>query len=34
MEFEMSGGAIVYQQNGFWGSNTDWSVSVAKKNVP
>ena len=33
-EFEMSGGATVYQQNGFWGSNGDWSVSVAKNNVP
>src|SRR5215831_2850455 len=33
-EFEMSGGATVYQQNGFWGSNGDWSVSVAKENVP
>jgi len=27
-EFEMSGGATVYQQNGFWGSNGDWSVSA------
>ena len=33
-EFEMSGGATVYQQNGFWDSNGDWSVSVANENVP
>jgi len=30
----MSGGATVYQQRGFWGSNGAWSVSVAQTNVP
>jgi hypothetical protein len=33
-EFEMSGGATVYQQRGFWSSNGVWSVSVAQTNVP
>ena len=33
-EFQMSGGAAVYQQRGFWGSNGAWSVSVAQTNVP
>ena len=33
-EFQMSGGATVYQQRGFWSSNGAWSVSVAQTNVP
>lgn len=33
-EFEMSGGATVYQQRGFWSSNGAWGVSVAQTNVP
>ncbi len=33
-EFQMSGGATVYKQNGMWGSNGRWSVAVSKTNVP
>lgn len=33
-EFQMSGGATVYQQRGIWSSNGAWSVSVAQSNVP
>ena len=33
-EFEMSGGATVYQQRGIWTSSGAWSVSVAQANVP
>ncbi|HTO05474.1 MAG TPA: alpha/beta hydrolase domain-containing protein [Myxococcota bacterium] len=33
-EFQMSGGATVYQQRGLWSSNGAWSVSVAQTNVP
>lgn len=33
-EFQMSGGATVYGQSGFWGSNGQWGVSVAQSNVP
>ncbi len=33
-EFQMSGGANVYRQNGFWSSNGTWSASVAQSNVP
>jgi hypothetical protein len=33
-EFQMSGGATVYRQLGFWTSNGAWGVSVAQTNVP
>jgi hypothetical protein len=33
-EFVMSGGATVYRQRGFWGSNGMWGVSVAQTDVP
>jgi hypothetical protein len=33
-EYLMSGGATEYSQNGAWGSNGDWGVSVSQKNVP
>jgi hypothetical protein len=33
-EFVMSGTANVYAQNGFWGNNGRWNVSVEKPNVP
>ena len=33
-EFQMSGGATVYQQQGFWLSSGAWGVSVAETNVP
>ncbi len=33
-EFELSGGATVYRQNGFWSPDGRWSVSVAQTNVP
>ncbi|MFI5315974.1 MAG: alpha/beta hydrolase domain-containing protein [Myxococcota bacterium] len=33
-EFQISGGATVYQQRGFWGSDGAWSVSAAQTNVP
>jgi hypothetical protein len=33
-EFEMSGTTNIYRQNGIWGSNGKWGVSVAQNNVP
>jgi hypothetical protein len=33
-EFEMSGGASVYRQSGFWSSDGRWGASVAQSNVP
>jgi hypothetical protein len=33
-EFAMSGGATVYRQSGFWGSDGRWGVAVAQTNVP
>jgi hypothetical protein len=33
-EFRMSGGSTVYRQNGFWGNDGRWGVSVAQQNVP
>jgi hypothetical protein len=33
-EYQMSGKASVYQQNGVWGSDGHWGVSVAQANVP
>jgi hypothetical protein len=33
-EFLMSGTANVYRQNGTWGSNGKWNVSVSQPNVP
>jgi hypothetical protein len=33
-EYLMKGTTNVYQQNGIWGSNGDWGVSVAQANVP
>jgi hypothetical protein len=33
-EYLMSGTTNIYNESGSWGSNGDWSVSVAQKNVP
>ena len=33
-EFKMAGTTNIYRQNGFWGSNGVWQVSVAQGNVP
>jgi len=33
-EFQMSGTTNVYRQNGFWGPDGQWNVSVAQSNVP
>jgi hypothetical protein len=33
-EFTMSGTTSIYRQNGVWGSNGRWGVSVAQSNVP
>jgi hypothetical protein len=33
-EFTMSGGANVYRQSGFWGSDGRWSAAVSQSNVP
>jgi hypothetical protein len=33
-EFKMSGTTSIYRQNGVWGSNGRWGVSVAQSNVP
>jgi hypothetical protein len=33
-EYLMSGKANIYQENGAWGSNGQWGVSVAQANVP
>ena len=33
-EYLMSGGATEYSQSGPWGSDGNWGVSVAQKNVP
>jgi hypothetical protein len=33
-EFQMSGTANVYRQNGNWGSDGHWNVSVSQPNVP
>jgi len=30
----MAGTSNIYRQNGFWGSNGVWQVSVAQSNVP
>ena len=33
-EFKMSGTTNVYRDNGIWGSNGDWGISVSQSNVP
>jgi Alpha/beta hydrolase domain len=33
-EFQMSGGASIYKQSGFWSSNGKWAVSTSQTNVP
>jgi len=33
-EFKMSGTTNVYRENGIWGSNGDWGISVSQSNVP
>jgi hypothetical protein len=33
-EFQMSGGATTYRQQGIWGSNGFWSAAVAQTGVP
>jgi hypothetical protein len=33
-EFKMSGTTNIYRENGFWGSNGDWGISVSQSNVP
>ncbi len=33
-EFAMSGTANVYRQNGMWGTNGKWNVSVSQPNLP
>jgi hypothetical protein len=33
-EFKMSGTTNVYRENGFWGSNGQWSIAVSQSNIP
>ena len=33
-EFKMAGTTNVYRENGIWGSNGDWGISVSQSNVP
>jgi hypothetical protein len=33
-EFKMSGATNIYRENGIWGSNGDWGISVSQSNVP
>ncbi len=33
-EFKMSGTTNIYRENGFWGSNGNWGISVSQSNVP